>query len=975
MLASQPCAECLAKLAALCDDTAAAELELVQEYLVFPAQLHLKTRAAGTPRNFTLAVLEYLRTLYKRIRLASLFNSKDLLTSSLVLVAPGAGEDLQLSLCSTLTQLLAAARGAVAEEMADPDNGMKLPLSHLVFTCLTWAEDAATPAPVKLASLGLVTALCQTAASLASLLRPMLPGVTSRAARLVQHPAPHQPASVTAAAVSAWTGVVCVVMADAGTAPRPGDDLATPPTTPAPDPAWLEAAVSQLGHHLAVLAGCASHSDARVRRAVLQLATQLLGSCSVTLQPALPHLANMLILLAGDTQCEEVSRGAATQLDKLVATLGQDTDTAHSLNTHIKRRLGEVTSQLASSLGLYEQERLQRRLDLVRGYLSFLCRNPQSWLELSRTHLSNLLQSLVLVSRLEEAPHKIVLATGSHADTSDLGFLLQPELLPATRPDKNFLHLTRPQLVASVRGICGTLGSSACLVQVTQLLVEGVREVGDTMAREALFVLTSVLEGCDPATLSTGDFEALRQVLTCYQGAMEQGEDCLEAMEGVGAVCRLLGPRLDPGQVLGHLVTQVRSSSLATVTTLHAALRDIAAGQGLGVAALVTAHLQPLATQLNLLLRRRDTRLLGCAGPRLLVRLVVRSCGAQHGLALAQLQDTVQCLLQHLAHADEAATLQILDMVQVFVTAMQARMEAELGQRTDDPESGKEEKSKKGLITRMILDLEKQRKEDEKLCEEVLQCPEEGFHDSAPDVESEAGDEAAATEPPPSPEQVWLETVVQHCRHYISMAGQPRWQMAAINIVATCLQLLAATRDQAPGQKQTRVLPLVHLTWQPLKLCFSSSNLLLVDTAFSCVMVVARVARDFVHSRTVTDVFPGLMRFLTRLQEAVAGGAATQVAAQSRRVLARLCCGVWDLLELLDLAPLETDPIIELLLDHLGTSLTVLGGDTGPLEVVRGGHSGARLQVKDTGGGDTLEPRRNVDRNILWLKLQCRANK
>ena len=38
VLASQPSAECLAKLAALCDDTAAAELELVQEYLVFPAQ-------------------------------------------------------------------------------------------------------------------------------------------------------------------------------------------------------------------------------------------------------------------------------------------------------------------------------------------------------------------------------------------------------------------------------------------------------------------------------------------------------------------------------------------------------------------------------------------------------------------------------------------------------------------------------------------------------------------------------------------------------------------------------------------------------------------------------------------------------------------------------------------------------------------------------------------------------------------------
>ena len=129
MLASQPCAECLAKLAALCDDTAAAELELVQEYLVFPAQMHPKTRTAGTPRNFTLAVLEYLR-----IRLASHFIFKDLLTSCLALVAPRPGEDLQLSLCSTLTQLLAAARGAVAEEMADPVNEMKLPLSHLVFS-------------------------------------------------------------------------------------------------------------------------------------------------------------------------------------------------------------------------------------------------------------------------------------------------------------------------------------------------------------------------------------------------------------------------------------------------------------------------------------------------------------------------------------------------------------------------------------------------------------------------------------------------------------------------------------------------------------------------------------------------------------------------------------------------------------------------------------------------------------------------
>ena len=70
----------------------------------------------------------------------------------------------------------------------------------------------------------------------------------------------------------------------------------------------------------------------------------------------------------------------------------------------------------------------------------------------------------------------------------------------------------------------------------------------------------------------------------------------------------------------------------------------------------------------------------------------------------------------------------------------------------------------------------------------------------------------------------------------------------------------------------------------------------------------------------------------------------TLAATQSRRILARLQEGVWHLLHLLDLPPLETDPLIQLLIDHLGEDL-------------------AR---------DQLRPRRNLDINILELKLQQR---
>merc|ERR1711915_1028790 len=128
---------------------------------------------------------------------------------------------------------------------------------------------------------------------------------------------------------------------------------------------------------------------------------------------------------------------------------------------------------------------------------------------------------------------------------------------------------------------------------------------------------------------------------------------------------------------------------------------------------------------------------------------------------------------------------------------------------------------------------------------------------------------------------------------------------------------LGATPYQAPGQSQETILPLVH-------------------------------------KRTVTDVFPPLLKFFQTLQLMVKDRSKqnTMAATQSRRILSRLSAGIWDLLELLNLQPLETDPIIQLLLDHLGDKLDVISEEG--------------LSVTSS---SSLEPKRNVDANILWLKL------
>jgi hypothetical protein len=41
-----------------------------------------------------------------------------------------------------------------------------------------------------------------------------------------------------------------------------------------------------------------------------------------------------------------------------------------------------------------------------------------------------------------------------------------------------------------------------------------------------------------------------------------------------------------------------------------------------------------------------------------------------------------------------------------------------------------------------------------------------------------------------------LQVVVDHVRHFVSMSGQPAWQLAALASLSSCLELLAGTHEQ-----------------------------------------------------------------------------------------------------------------------------------------------------------------------------------
>ena len=62
------------------------------------------------------------------------------------------------------------------------------------------------------------------------------------------------------------------------------------------------------------------------------------------------------------------------------------------------------------------------------------------------------------------------------------------------------------------------------------------------------------------------------------------------------------------------------------------------------------------------------------------------------------------------------------------------------------------------------------------------------------------------------------------------------------------------------------LLPLIHLSWTPLQLLFSSENLFIAERAFAVLRVFAVAAKDFIQRRTLKEAFPAIMKYIRALQ-------------------------------------------------------------------------------------------------------------
>ena len=180
----------------------------------------------------------------------------------------------------------------------------------------------------------------------------------------------------------------------------------------------------------------------------------------------------------------------------------------------------------------------------------------------------------------------------------------------------------------------------------------------------------------------------------------------------------------------------------------------------------------------------------------------------------------------------------------------------------------------------------------------------------------------------------------------------------SLGIVSNAIPLLEMDKDE--------LLPLVHQSWQPLKLLFQSENIFIVAKAFQMLHVFARYAKEFIHRRTLTDVLPPILNYLKKLDLMVKDREMHQtlIARQSRLLQKEMIEGLWEFMALLELNELDVDPIISQMIDFVNS----LNEKSIKYENVVF-QEPAKVNSNESNNIQYFDPIRPMDSDILWLKL------
>ena len=484
------------------------ELGRIEEYIIFPMQLYLKTPTL--PENYTLAVFEFVTKFYQKTPLSSKFVFKDVISSLLVM---SMGQDkLSEDFKSAFSKLVVSLVKNSNEEVRNYiyDDEMKLPLGHLVFQSLEWAEqDEARQ--VVLESFSILECLLVNQDDtlyynkFVDRFCPMLPGITTRLVKAMKRSFPSQSHKIKSKCLQLWSNSVTSLMQDANI-DTVGENIVENPNLSRSetlnDPKWVGKAQDHLYQHVQMFVDMAVHPQSMIREALFDLCKALNKLSWSALQNTRPLQVEILSMLCVDHESLDLQIKAQKVLDEMLIRLKKEEAVSSSNKPHpswlveLAHRkvftISETVSNPAFTENLFHEEKtLEKHLASLHGFLTLLKAIEDSSLLLySDTYIIQLLDALTFLVQLEKK--SLVSEAASFLNLSNCDFLFQPQLfLASNRPEKLFRHLTSSELIKRVSEIAQVLSQYANCDLIVSHLKRNIQ--GSKMPRESIFLLNLMI--------------------------------------------------------------------------------------------------------------------------------------------------------------------------------------------------------------------------------------------------------------------------------------------------------------------------------------------------------------------------------------------------------------------------------------------------------------------------------------------------
>ncbi|XP_044259185.1 TELO2-interacting protein 1 homolog [Tribolium madens] len=623
-------------------------------------------------------------------------------------------------------------------------------------------------------------------------------------------------------------------------------------------PQWYKNTDKKLQMIIVEFAKLTHHSHLSVRLELAEMAALLLENCVHTMPTSITHLIDIIIILSEDSD-DAIAQRSKQILEDLSIKLTRSE--FKSLLDNLEESFYSVVASIPRKFNGIDERVQIVALNSLIGYITLFGKHSLTRVLYSSVHLNRLLTTLIHISEFDKSGISVL----EEYTTPD--YELSQDLKTSW---KKFRHFKETEILDKIGTVCRLLAKYGASFIVTDFLLD-VIGANEEQRKEAIFLLNEVVTDIGIqnnltlfknviSTYTDGDNWYLPLSVMVdeygYEHTLSDVQNniiqvCL-LVEGIGKIALTLGKEFQQFllKTLFLVLERAGSSHPIIRTAGCSALTNIStACQYSTITNLINNNIDYFSFHIE----RKLNKAKGDKGGLEVLGVVIRYSTQE---VLISTCDVIQELLYHTYDSHRTNLNSYLHVFKMFIMGLHRWLNIELIEEPFKTKKQKQDEIEDFQISNLEAPIEDF--SDEMMNKTAEEMYKEDMEKSKKELEDEINDQPEEYKKPEPPLHIKLtRSLLTRCLHFLPSKNQPR-QLLVLDILKNGVIVLKDWEDE--------LLPIVHQIWGPLVDRFKDFNEpLIINYSFQLLVVLAKLSKEFIRSRTAKEVLPNILAILDKL--------------------------------------------------------------------------------------------------------------